>query len=220
MSLKDILHHQFSDPALLEEALTHPSLGGPRHYQRLEFLGDRVLGLIVSAKLYALYPGDTEGRLNRRLSSLVRKETLAELCAEIGLDQFIKVQDGPNADDLRGQPAVLADVLEAVIGALYLDGGLKAAKHFIGKYWRDRFKQESGPRKDAKSALQEWAQGRKLDPPLYQVLERKGTDHAPKFVIEASIPGYGAESAADSSKRRAEQAAARCLLAKLTDEKK
>ena len=213
-----LLGHRFENPVLLEAALTHPSLEGSTHYQRLEFVGDRVLGLIIATRLYDRFPKLKEGGLAVRLASLVRKETLAEVAAEARIEPFIRM--AASALDARGREAIAADALEAVIGALYLDGGLDAAAHFIAHYFEPRLDTEAVARKDAKSALQEWAQGRGLPPPVYHEVGRSGPDHQPVFEVEVTAGDQPPTTGCGGSKRLAEQAAAELLLNKIKDKAK
>ncbi len=209
------LGHRFRDPSLIEAAFTHPSCGGRATYQRLEFLGDRVLGLVVAAWLYESFPEEPEGKLNRRFTALVRRETLAQVATEIGLGAFIRTSDASaGARDIL-TPAVLADVCEAVIGALYLDAGLAAAERFVKVHWRIHFEEGAEAYRDAKTALQEWVQGRGLPLPDYRLVGRTGPDHAPEFEIAVRVANEGEARAKGPSKRIAEQAAASAMLKRL-----
>ncbi len=205
--------HRFRDLALARTALTHPSLEGVEHYERLEFLGDRVLGLIIARWLFAHFPDENEGQLNRRLAALVRKETLAEIAQSIGLDAFIAVAENARAAGVQQQANVLADVLEALVAALYLDGGLTAATRFVRRHWKDRIDQDASLLRDPKSTLQEWAHAHRLAPPVYELLTQSGPDHAPRFTVEARLVDLGQAARGEAgSKRAAEQEAARRLL--------
>ena len=210
-----IADYRFRNGALLEEALSHPSLDKGVSYQRLEFLGDRVLGLVIANALYATFPDEAEGILNNRLSALVRRETVAEVALKLGLDRQIQLSEGADSDGTRTKPSVLCDVGEAVIGAIYLDGGIDAAQAFVLKQWADFLSGKSVASKDAKTALQEWAQARGMPLPTYQVLERKGPDHAPMFRIAAIVEDGRRAEAEARSKRAGEQAAAATLLKQL-----
>lgn len=210
--LSATLGHSFHRPDLLQEALSHPSLGGRVNYQRLEFLGDRVLGLIIAQCLYDRYPGLREGALARRLADLVRRETLAEVALAAGLDRAVRMARGTEDDGGRSKPAILADVCEAVIGALYLDGGMRAARQFIDRNWEGYLSDDRRGGRDAKSALQEWAQGRGLAAPVYREVARSGPDHAPVFVVEAAVAGQPPRRGEGASKRVAEMAAAEAVL--------
>lgn len=206
------LGHAFRAPELLRQALTHPSTGSKLNYQRLEFLGDRVLGLVIADALYAHFSKQNEGGLARRLASLVKKDTLAVVAREVELDQHLRLGRGADDEGGRQKPAILADVCEAVIAALYLDGGMRAARQFILREWDAFINEEARGARDAKSALQEWAQGRGLAPPVYREVGRTGPDHAPRFVIEASIEGLESARGEGTSKRLAEKKAAQNML--------
>ncbi len=211
------LGHRFRQPALLREALTHPSVGGPANYQRLEFLGDRVLGLIIAEALYERFPNLKEGSLARRFASLVKRETLADVALTVGLDEHLLLAKGAEDEGGRQKPAILADVCEAVIGAIFLDDGYEAARRFVEAEWRDLIAEEERGTRDPKSALQEWAQGRGLNPPEYVEVDRRGPDHALYFTVEARLDGCPPATGAGSSKRVAEKEAARAMLKSLGD---
>ncbi|MGF1606728.1 MAG: ribonuclease III [Rhodothalassiaceae bacterium] len=210
--LAQALGRRLSDPQLAEMALTHPSLGGRRHYQRLEFVGDRVFGLAVAGALYEHFPDAPEGQLNRRLSALVRTESLAELAQRLGLAEHIRVETGARNEGAHTKPGVLADVMEAAIGAVYLDQGFDAAREVVLALVQDRLTAAVAAGKDAKSRLQEWALGRALPLPKYQIVERTGPDHAPRFTVEVAIQGEAPARAKGAAKQAAEQAAAQALL--------
>jgi len=219
--LSDRLGHAFAKPALLREALTHPSASGRRggkslNYQRLEFLGDRVLGLIVAELLYREFPREPEGDLARRLAALVREETLAQVAEDLELGEFMVIAGSEEGAGERANPSLLSDVCEAAIGALYLDGGLEAARAFIERCWRPLLAADLEPPQDAKTALQEWAQGRGLPLPSYREVAREGPDHEPRFTVAVSVAGHEAAEGEGRSKRAAEQAAAERLLIRLT----
>jgi len=214
--LEDKLGHHFADPALLKRALTHASTGSSQSNERLEFLGDRVLGLVVAEILHARHPHESEGPLTVRLHALVRAEACARAAEAAGLPGYIHLA-GPSLDSPRARAAILSDVCEAVIAALYLDGGMKAARMFIERYWTDMFADPgTGPElRDAKTRLQEWAQGRGLAAPSYRETARSGPAHAPHFIIEALVEGLSPELGEGGSKREAEQEAAAKLLARI-----
>jgi ribonuclease-3 len=221
-ALRKWLGHGFAQPDLLVQALTHPSAAtrrgaGEDSYERLEFLGDRVLGLIVADLLLARFPDEQEGSLAVRHTELVRRETLAEIAGEIGLERYLRLAKGEEAAGERHNPALLANACEAVIGALYLDGGLDAAQAFVAPLWRERLESAVQPPQDAKTALQEWAQGRALGLPKYREVGREGPAHEPLFTIEVEVGGQSQEPARGEgrSKRLAEQAAAERLLARV-----
>lgn len=218
-SLNKIAGYSFSKPSLLDEALTHPSLSGSYNYQRLEFLGDRVLGLSVSTRLLAEFPKEQEGSLNRRFASLVRKETLAEMARKLDIAKHIKLTPGAETEGTRSKEAVQADVCEAVIGAIYLDGGFDVADAFIKKHWAGLTGEEDGAIKDSKTMLQEWCQARAMPLPTYKVTGRDGPDHSPVFTIEVTVDGKGGAQASGTSKRIAEQSAAKELYAAIAGEK-
>jgi len=213
-SLEDVLGHRFARPELLVEALTHGSVESrtTRDYQRLEFLGDRVLGLIVAGDLLARHPIADAGGLSRRLNELVREETLAAVATAIGLGRYMRLSKSEDEQGGRAKPAILADVCEAVIGALYLDGGLAAAENFVRGRWAALAATLAAAPKDAKSALQEYAQARGKKPPSYAVVEESGPAHNPRFVLEARIAGFPPARGEGGAKRLAEQAAAQALL--------
>ncbi|MGH6969578.1 MAG: ribonuclease III [Stellaceae bacterium] len=213
------LGHRFAKPDLLVEALTHPSAAprsatARRGYERLEFLGDRVLGLIVAQLLWQRFPQDDEGDLTRRQVALVRRETLAAIAREIGLGDCVVVSRGEDAAGVRQNISVLADVCEALIAALYLDGGLAAAQRFVERHWARHISATQPPR-DPKTALQEWAQARGLALPSYAVVDTVGPPHRRRFTVTVSVAGAKAETASGASKREAEAAAAAVLLAAL-----
>lgn len=203
------------DEALWAEALTHGSTGAGRTYDRLEFLGDRVLGLCIAEALLEAYPDAAEGALAPRFNALVRRETLAEVAAEIGLGEHLRLGRSESLSGGRRKAAILADATEAVIAALYLDGGMQAARAFIGARWRDRLHDLTSAPTDAKTRVQEWAQARGLAPPAYRLLERSGPDHAPVFTVAAELATGERASGQAGSKKLAEQEAATALLEKL-----
>jgi ribonuclease III len=211
--------HAFADRMLLTEALTHSSATGRdrgrRSNERLEFLGDRVLGLVIADLLLARFPSEGEGDLSRRHAGLVRRETLAEVAGELGAARWLVVGRSEEEAGGRGNPALLANVVEALIGALYLDAGLGAAERFIRQHWLGRLQSMAVPPRDAKTALQEWAQSRGLGLPAYVVAAVAGPAHAPRFDVSVSLAGFPPGRAIAGSKRAAEQAAAEQLLERL-----
>jgi ribonuclease-3 len=215
--LEGILGHAFAEPARLERALTHPSAASAARpdNQRLEFLGDRVLGLVIAEALLETHPEAEEGALAPRLNALVRRETLAEIAGEIGLGAHLRLGRSETLSGGRRKAAILADALEAVIAALYLDGGLGAARAFIRRHWAERVAAVPGAATDAKTRLQEWAQGRGLAPPVYASVGRAGPDHAPVFTVAARLENGAEAEGSAKSKKQAEQAAAAALLARL-----
>lgn len=216
--LTAITGYAFRDEALAQLALTHRSAGGrarARTYERLEFLGDRVLALVIADLLYESFPNEDEGSLAKRLVALVRRETLAEVALALGLPPLIEMSRGEEEAGGRENPAILADVCEALIGAMYRDGGLEVARVFIRRNWLDRMASTEKPPKDAKTELQEWAQGRGLSLPDYREVERSGPDHAPVFTIEVVVNDFPPERGEGPTKRAAEQMAAERLLERL-----
>jgi ribonuclease-3 len=209
--------HAFARPALLDEALTHGSWAEAARpdNQRLEFLGDRVLGLVIAEALVAADPGATEGLLAPRLNALVRKETCAEVAATLRLGEAIRMGRSEVATGGRRKVAILGDAMEAVIAAVYLDGGLDAARAVVLRHWQERIATAAARAGDAKSRLQEWAQGRGQEPPSYRETAREGPDHAPRFTVEVQLATGERATGAASTKRGAEQAAAAALLARL-----
>lgn len=217
--LMDAIGHSFSDILLLQQAVTHRSFGngrGSHHNERLEFLGDRVLGLVIAELLYGRFPDEAEGALARRHAALVRKEALARVAEKIGLGSYLRMSRGEEDAGGRSNAGMLADACEAVIGASYLDGGLGPAQAFIRTNWLPMLEESAAPPKDAKTALQEWAQQRGLPLPDYDTLETSGPDHSPVFRIQVSVKGYPPENASGNSKRVAAQVAAQALLKRLT----
>ncbi|MEL7137664.1 MAG: ribonuclease III [Pseudomonadota bacterium] len=211
------LGHRFASPGLLAEALTHPSAAGPARpdNQRLEFLGDRVLGLLIAEALMSALPEEAEGTLAPRLNALVRRETLAEIAGEIGLGAHLVLGRSENISGGRRKKAILADAMEAVIAAIYLDGGLEPARAFVRRHWLDRLTAAEEAPIDAKTRLQEWAQARGMTPPAYALLSRHGPDHNPEFTVSVTLQdGQTAEGRA-RTKKVAEQAAAGSILDRL-----
>ena len=218
-SLETRIGYRFRDPALLEQALTHISaLGGVRNragsYQRLEFLGDHVLGLIVSDMLFRAFPRADEGELSRRLADLVRKEACADVASGIELGTAIRLGTSESNAGGRSRVAILADVCEALIGAVYLDGGFIAAEGLVGRLWEARMRTTAQPLRDPKTILQEWAQARGLPTPAYREVARSGPDHDPQFRVAVHLPKLAPAEGSGRSKRAAEQAAAAAMMAR------
>jgi ribonuclease-3 len=210
------LGHEFADSSLLLRALTHASArtrGLRTHdYERLEFLGDRVLGLVIAELLIERYPDDQEGDLAQRFNRLVRKETCAEVAQELKLGDHVIMSSSEAGSGGRGKLTILGDACEAVLGAIFIDAGYDAARSIIRTLWDDKVNDNSAPLRDAKSALQEWAQGRGLDLPLYTDITRQGPDHAPIFITKVEVQGCEPAEGMGPSKRIAEQGAASALL--------
>ena len=217
--LEERIGYHFTDASQLENALTHISaLRGARNragsYQRLEFLGDHVLGLVISDMLYRAFPKADEGELSRRLADLVRKETCTDIARSIDLGTAIRVGSSEANAGARTRPAILADVCEAVIGAVYLDGGYKAAEQLVERLWEVRLRATAQPLRDPKTVLQEWAQARGLPTPAYREVARSGPDHNPEFRVSVQLPAFAPAEGLGRSKRAAEQAAAAAMLAR------
>lgn len=218
-SFETILGHAFKRPDLLQEALTHRSAAqgrGRKHAsnERLEFIGDRVLGLTMAEWLAERFPREQEGELGRRLAYLVSQPVLAVVAETAGLAAALSVSPGEAKAGVAKRATVLADALEAALGALYLDGGLEPARNFVRRAWNEAMIQQADPPKDAKTALQEWAQKRGRDLPVYEVTGRTGPPHAPEFVVTVTVGTLDADGTG-GSKRAAEQLAAEALLARL-----
>jgi ribonuclease-3 len=216
--LLERIDYRFTDESLLDRALTHISaLSGKSRsgsYQRLEFLGDRVLGLVVSDMLLRAFPKADEGELSKRLADLVRKETCAEVARAMDLGAAIRLGNSESNAGGRRRVAILADVCEALIGAVFLDGGYPAAAKLVDAFWNERMHAAARPPRDAKTALQEWAQGRGLPTPSYKEVERKGPHHNPEFRVAVVLPNRDPAEGQGKSKRAAEQAAAAAMLAR------
>jgi ribonuclease III len=206
--------YTFRDPELARLALTHLSAqaAGGRSYQRLEFLGDRVLGIAVAEGLYSAFPEATEGELSMRLAKLVRRETCAEIGLQWDVGRHAVLGLGEARAGGRKKMAILSDVCESLIGAVFVDGGLDPARALILRAWGDRLTADAEPERDAKTAVQEWAQGRALAAPRYEEVGRSGPAHAPIFVMRVMLTGFQPEHGEATSKRAAEQAAAQAFL--------
>ncbi len=211
------LGHSFSRPDLLIRALTHGSLSSDTRpdNQRLEFLGDRVLGLVLAEALLKADPEAAEGLLAPRFNALVRKETCADVARQVDLGAVLKLGRSEMLSGGRRKQALLGDAMEAVIAAVYLDGGYDAARDMVLSLWGDRVESVESDARDAKTALQEWAQARGMPPPEYVEISREGPDHAPVFTIESRLEDGRNASASAATKRAAEQAAAQALLTRV-----
>ena len=214
--LETKLGHRFKNPALLERALTHASVSGGKiarfDNERLEFIGDRVLGLAIAEILNEQYPEASEGELARRYNRLVRGEACAKVARNIGLGAHLILSDSEADSGGRDKTTILADAAEALLGAVFIDGGFEKARTVVRKLWQEQSEPVPEVAVDAKSALQEWAQGQGLALPRYTVVSRKGPDHAPRFTAEVIIAGKAPAQGEGASKRIAEQAAATALL--------
>jgi ribonuclease-3 len=213
-ALEVAIGHIFVKRDLLKHALTHVSATQKRtdSYQRLEFLGDRVLGLAVAGMLYEIFPDSEEGDLSRRLAALVRKETCAEVARDWNVGPHLRLGAGESATGGRQKGAILGDACEAIIGAVFLDAGYEAARDLVVRSFSGRMAEPRRPLQDAKTTLQEWAQGRGLPPPVYREVGRSGPAHAPQFIIGVVVEGFELMSATGASKRVAEQSVARAFL--------
>lgn len=214
-ALQETLRHQFHDINLLVAAMTHASTGHEHNYERLEFLGDRILGLVMAEHLYKLFPHEPEGHLAKRHAALVQGALLAVIAREINLGDSLILSEAERAGGGAENENMLADALEALIGALYLDAGLAPCQALIVRLWGDRVSVLSAPPQDPKTTLQEWAQGRGLPLPLYELEGRSGPDHAPVFTIRVTVQGFAPASATGASRRAAEKESARILLEQL-----
>lgn len=212
--------YEFRDPELAARALTHLSAattgaqGRLESYQRLEFLGDRVLGLAVAQMLYEAYPQASEGELSMRLAALVRRETCAEVAREWEVGRHVVLGLGEAHAGGRKKAAILSDICESLIGAVFVEAGFDVARQAIARSWRARMHAVAEPERDAKTAIQEWAQARALNAPSYLEIARSGPPHAPQFTMQVSVEGFEPAQGSARSKRAAEQAAAQAFMAR------
>jgi ribonuclease III len=211
------LGHRPRDPALFERALTHGSQGGPS-YERLEFLGDRVLGLSMAAWLYGRFPDEPEGKLSARFNALVSRETCAEIGREIGIPEWLILGRQAREDGAQMSENVVGDAVESLIGALFCETDFRTASDAVKRLWGDRLDRLAEAPKHPKSALQEWAAARQCRPPVYTLVERSGPHHAPRFTVQVDVGGKrgGSATAEGSSKQEAETAAAAALMEQLS----
>lgn len=217
-ALEKRIGYRFADLGLLEAALTHPSAiagkgaRGKVSYQRLEFLGDRVLGLVVADMLFTAFAEADEGELARRLTALVRNESCADVARSLELGEVIRLGEGEEQSGGRNKAAILGDVCEAVIGAIHMDGGLEPARTFVERFWKPRMLDNTAPLRDAKTTLQEWSQGQGRETPSYAIVGRSGPDHAPRFDVEVAVEEMSPALGTGRTKREAEQRAATAFL--------
>lgn len=204
--------HRPHDPALFEQALTHASHGGP-DYERLEFLGDRVLGISMAEWLFELFPDELEGKLTRRFNDLVSGATCAEVARAIGAPARLRLNKQAYNDGATDSDYVLGDLIEALLGAVYLEGGLDPARAFVRRAWGPHVRRERRPPQHPKSQLQEWASANNRKTPEYSVAEQSGPDHAPRFTVIVRV-GKLEETASGATKQEAETEAAKALLAR------
>ena len=213
--LEAILGHVFADRSLMKRAVTHrsaPCATDSHGYQRLEFLGDHILGAVVAAMVFHEHAEAPEGELSRRYARLVANRTLGDIALELEIDRFVVVGPHEKRGGMRRNTSILADVVEALIGALYLDAGHGAAEAFIRRCWQTRLRLEDGDGRDDKTRLQEWALKQGLALPEYRLLEMTGPDHAPLMTVEVLVEGFAGIRACGTSRRAAEQLAARNFL--------
>ena len=220
--IEKLLGYKFTNKKLLDEALTHPSISMQKaesdaifNYERLEFLGDAVLALVVAELLVNKYPTEREGALAKRHSGLVHGEALAIIAEGLGIAEYIMMTSGEAASGGRQNRSNMENTLEAIIGAIYMDGGIEAGKTFISKHWAKAIEEMIEPPKDAKTSLQEWAQGRGLPIPVYEVITTSGPAHEPHFVVRVTVVGFDPVESAGGSKKKAEKSAAEILLESL-----
>jgi ribonuclease-3 len=209
-----MLGHTPGDLALYQRAVTHPS-HNDANYQRLEFLGDRVLGLVTAQWLYARYPDEPEGKLAHRLNGLVSREVCADVARDIDVKTWLRLGKQALDDGVFESDNVLGDAIEGLIGALFIDGGMPAAEHFIRGKWAERIDGQRQPPKHPKAALQELAAAKNRRPPAYAIIDRSGPDHRPRFTMRVTVNGLGEAQGEGTSRQEAETAAARALLEKL-----
>ena len=221
--IEEKIGHRFSDKGLLDVALTHASMAGERHgalnNERLEFLGDRVLGLAIAGVLYETYPQESEGALAKRLTALVQQAALVHVAQTMDLGSHLHLAAGERGRDGQVGDAILADALEALIGAVFIDAGYAAAEKVVARLWRSQLASQPAPPEDSKTALQEWVQARGLPLPVYHAVSQSGPAHAPVFTIELSVKGQASVQATAASKRLAEKEAARLMLENLKEHK-
>ncbi|ACZ48957.1 ribonuclease 3 [Anaplasma centrale str. Israel] len=216
----EVTGYRFRDLDLLLESLTHPSLSreSAANYERLEFLGDAVLSMAVSEMLYRLFPDDDEGCLTQKRTALVRGSEVVEIARSIGLGGLILMSSGEMSCGGSDNPGTLENALEALIGAMYIDGSSEDYKNFIREHWFSRAQRmSSAPPQDPKTALQEWVQSRGWTVPLYKLVSKSGPEHKPVFAVEVSIQGHGSILGTGSSKKLAEQEAAKLMLKRITE---
>lgn len=210
--IADKFCYKFKNEDLMKEALTHSSYRDKKSYERLEFLGDRVLGLVIAKLLIHYFPTENEGDLAKRHAALVQRKALYKIASELELGSLISLSDNEEETGGRKKEAILADVVESLLGAIYLDGGYEAAEKIVVYLFDDMIKNQKAPPQDPKTELQEYVQLTSKSLPKYKLVSQDGPSHAPVFEIEVSAPDLPSMRAIDSSKRRAEKKAARLLL--------
>lgn len=221
-ALQAAIGYTFNDIGLLRHALVHSSATSARlkSNERMEFLGDRVLGLVLAEMLLTEYPDEEEGEISYRFTALAQRDALATVAAEIGIADHLSLSNGEHLTGGRENPGMLADATEAVICAIYRDGGLQAAQTFIHRFWKPMMRENRRPPKDPKTTLQEWAQGRGLGLPVYKIKGQDGPDHQPVFTVEVSLQGQQPARGEGNNKRAAEQAAAEKMLGNIQKDEK
>ena len=220
IELSQRLGYHFRDAGLLLEAVTHASTAGDCSYERLEFLGDRVLGLVVAEMLFRRFPEEPEGLLARRHAALVRQDSLAAVAVELELPSHLRLSSGEVEGGGRSNPAILSDVCEAILGAIYLDSGFSAVRPLVERLWQPLLEADRRPPQDNKTALQEWAQGSGRPLPRYVESARSGSAHEPLFTVRVEVEGEEPAEGEGRSKRAAEQRAAGALLERVRAEGK
>lgn len=213
--LEKIIGYQFKDRHWLERALTHSSTNDDYNYQRLEFLGDRVLGLVMASALFREFRGENEGGLAKRHTALVQGQTCTIIGKAHGIENFIILSESERGSGGHLNENIIADVVEALFGAVFVDGGYETAEKVILDLWGDSIRTLEKAPQDPKTELQEWVQARGLDLPIYEVVQKTGPDHAPKFVIRLTVNGEAPVEAEGSSRRQAEKKVARLMLKKI-----
>lgn len=218
-SLETSIDYTFKDQQLLKQALTHASASESEqgNYERLEFLGDRVLGLVIAHMLYHSFPKEVEGDLAKRLGFLVSAPLLAEVASSLNLDQYVTSTLASDFSKTKKQESILADVCESLIAALYIDGGLEVAWRFVTQYWQPLLERNPMPPSDPKSELQEWLQARSKQVPRYRLIDKIGPDHDPQFKVELTIEPYGTVVGQGVSVRKAQKEAAFEMLQRITE---
>ncbi len=218
-ALQETLKYTFKSPDLLRMALTHASTGAKQNYERLEFLGDRVLGLVIASLLFQKFPDEKEGDMAKRLASLVQGQTLAKLSARLSLGDYILFSDAEAAAGGATNDHILADVFESVIGAIYLDGGYDPCQKLIETHWADTLYTMKKPPQHPKTDIQEWAQGQGLPLPAYDIIGQSGPDHAPIFNIRLTVQGYDPISGEGRSRAEAEKNVAKAFMTHIKQQK-
>ncbi|NQZ14624.1 MAG: ribonuclease III [Alphaproteobacteria bacterium] len=217
--VEKVIGYQFKDRHLLERALTHSSTGDEYNYQRLEFLGDRVVGLVIADALFKKFRSENEGGLAKRHTALIQGSTLAIIGQAHGLNDFIQFSEAEKSAGGSQNENIIADVVESLLGAIFIDGGYDLVQEVILRLWGDNIETLKQAPQDPKTELQEWAQARQLPLPVYEIISKSGPDHAPVFTIQLSVEGFDSITDEGPSRRQTEKTAARKMLKKLKSEK-